>query len=69
MAAPVILRGDWPRQDRIVIYNVISHDYRLPLPDFMDERGCVWRHVDPQAWAPPDHRIPIYDRIFQVHDG
>jgi hypothetical protein len=66
MAAPIILRGDRPGQDRIVVHNVLSHDYRLPLPDFVDEHGRVWRHVNPQAWAPPDRRIPVYDRIFRV---
>jgi hypothetical protein len=63
MSATIILRGDSPGEDRAVFHKGISPDYRSPLPDFEDEHGQVWGHVNPQAWAPPDRRIPVYDRI------
>lgn len=65
MAARIILRGDRPGEDRMVTHKDILPDYHS-LPDFVDEQGQLWRHTDPEAWAPPDRQFPVYDRIAQI---
>jgi len=29
--------------------------------EIIEERVHVWQRQDPQAWAPPDRRVPVYD--------
>jgi hypothetical protein len=59
--SPIVLRGG-PADGREVLHASHPGDYTATA----GEVRHLWRHTDPQAWAPPDRTRPVYDYIGPV---
>jgi hypothetical protein len=63
MAEIIILRGDRPGSDRLVLHPGIEPGYPSPLPALLDEQRQTWQHADPEAWRRClGGWVPVYHR-------
>jgi hypothetical protein len=58
---PIVLRGG-PASGREILHASHPGDYIAVVGGVRH----LWRHTDPQAWAPPDRTRPVYDYIGPV---
>ena len=59
--SPIVLRGG-PASGRQVLHPSHPGDYITVIGGIRH----LWRHTDPQAWAPPDRTRPVYDYIGPI---